>query len=67
MSVAWGGCAANQGIGNRKSANRVIGEAGLRVKEWLEVLAAVIFEFVDRADDFVNDGAEHGVMGACSV
>ena len=23
------------------------------------------FEFVDRADDVANDGAEHGVMDAC--
>jgi hypothetical protein len=32
------------------------------VKEWVKVLAAVVFEFVDRADDVANDGAEHGVM-----
>ncbi len=29
------------------------------------LLAAVGFEFVDRADDVANDGAEHGVMDAC--
>ncbi len=30
------------------------------------LLAAVVFEFVDRADDVANDCADHGVMDACS-
>lgn len=52
-------CTANQRIGNGDRANRVIGEPGLRVKQRGEILAAVVFEFVDRADDVANDCAEH--------
>jgi hypothetical protein len=54
--------AAQQRIGQRHRAHRVIGEVRV-LAEQREPLRAMISELVDRADEVADDGAEHERIG----